>query len=81
MNAKRMDLADRIKRLVDSISKGTECLERGDHATWSGFRPAFAQKLKGGKPAPPHRDWVKSVVLPRAERALRHAERVLDRVD
>ena len=80
MNAKKAVL-DRIKRFEDALIKGHEYLESGKHADWQGFRPLFNTKRKSGKALPPHRDWVKNVFLPRTERALRNAERALQRIE
>ena len=73
-------LLDRIKRLEEAIAKANEYLESAKHANWSGFRPLFAPKMKDGKELPPHRDWVKNVFLPRMERALNRAERIIERL-
>jgi hypothetical protein len=74
MTSDRKAILDRIKHLEGSIAKATAYLERGEHATWVGFRPFFAKKLRAGKELPPHRDWVRNVFLPRAEKALKQAE-------
>lgn len=79
LNPKRIAVLKRIKRLEEAIVNGHEYLESGAHANWSGFRPLFAVKKRGGKELPPHKDWVKNVFLPRRERALERAERVLER--
>ena len=70
---------DRIKYLEEAITKGREYLESGAHTDWKGFRPLFAKKMRDGKALPPHKDWVKNVFLPSRERALRKAERLLER--
>jgi hypothetical protein len=80
MNAKKTVL-ERIKRFEEAITKGREYLESGKHANWQGFRPLFNAKVRSGKAVPPHKDWVKNVFLPRTERALRHAEKVLLRLE
>ena len=80
MNSKKTAIRDRIKHLEDAIAKGREYLENGSHAHWRGFRPLFADKVRNGKPEPPHRDWVKHVFLPRRERALRKAENTLEKL-
>ncbi len=80
MNVKKKALLDRIKRLEDGISKAHEYLETGKHANWHRFRALFAVKVKDGKALPPHKDWVKNVFLPRHERALRKAEKVLEKL-
>jgi hypothetical protein len=37
--------------------------------------------VRGGAKLPPHRDWVKNVFLPRRERALKSAEKVLQKLE
>ena len=81
MNAKRKAVLDRIKNLEQAIAKGQEYLESGKDAHWAEFRPLFASKFRDGKELPPHKDWVKNVFIPRMERALDRAERVLERLD
>lgn len=81
MNAKRKAVFDRIESLEDAIIKAKEYLEDGKHANWPGFRPLFASKLKNGKELPPHKDWVKNVFLPRMEKAMSRAEKILERLD
>jgi hypothetical protein len=78
MNAKRKAILDRIELLEDAIRKANEYLESGKHADWHGFRPLFDRKLKEGKELPPHKDWVKNVFLPRREKALSRAEKLLE---
>jgi hypothetical protein len=80
METKKMEVLDRIKHYEESIAKGREYLESGKHADWKGFRPLFAPKLRDGKQVPPHKDWVKNVFLPRLERAVRRAEKALERL-
>ena len=81
MNPKKKSVIDRIKNLEDAISKGSEYLESGKHADWRGFRAFFTPKVRDGKELPPHRDWVKNVFLPRMEKALSRAEKILDKLD
>ena len=81
MNAKRKAVLDRIESIEQAIAKAREYLESGKHAHWSGFRPVFVRKPKDGKELPPHKDWVKNVFLPRMEKALRRAEKVVERLD
>ncbi len=81
MNQKRQAVLDRIKRLEEAITRGREYLETGKHARWHGFRPLFTAKVRDGRELPPHRDWVKNVFLPRRERALKYAQKVLARLD
>ena len=80
MNPETRAILDRIKNLEEAIAKGREYLESGAHAYWNGFRPLFVNKMRDGKALPPHKDWVKNVFLPRRERALREAERLLERL-
>jgi hypothetical protein len=81
MNAKTKPVLERIKAFEEAIIKGREYLQSGKHASWTGFRPLFNTKMKSGKPAPPHRDWVKNVFIPKNERALRRAEKILLRIE
>jgi hypothetical protein len=78
--SKTKAVLDRIKRLEEAIAKGNEYLESGRHANWIGFRPWFASKIIDGKVLPPHKDWVKNVFLPRMEKALNRAERILEKL-
>ena len=80
IDEKRKSVLARIESLEQAIRKGTEYLENGTHADWHGFRPLFIDKVKDGKMLPPHRVWVKHVFLPRRQRALARAERILDRL-
>ncbi|HUU11644.1 MAG TPA: hypothetical protein VM431_14045 [Phycisphaerae bacterium] len=81
MNSKKKAILDRIKHLEDAIAKGREYLESGKHAHWHGFRPWSVDKVRDGKTLPPHKDWVKNVFLPREERALKKAEKALEKTD
>jgi hypothetical protein len=80
MNAKRKAVLDRIESLEQAIRKAREYLESGQHADWHRFRPRFDRKLRDGKELPPHKDWVKNVFLPRTEKALSRAEKILERL-
>lgn len=80
MNLKKKAILDRIKHLEEAIAKGHEYLESGEHAHWHGFRPLFVPKVRDGKTLPPHRDWVKNVFIPMQERALRKAEKTLEKL-
>jgi len=80
MDVKQKAVLERIKHLEDAIAKGREYLESGAHANWRGFRPLFVAKKRNGKELPPHPDWVRNVFLPRRERALKQAERVLEKL-
>jgi hypothetical protein len=81
MNEKRKAVLERIDSLEEAVAKAREFLESGQHANWSGFRPLFARKFKDGKELPPHRDWVKNVFLPRKEKALRRAEKLIEQFE
>ena len=81
MNLKKKAVFDRIKYLEEGIAKGREYLESGKHAGWGRFQPLFDKKVRDGKVLPPHKDWVKNVFLPRFERALARAEKVLEKLD
>ena len=81
VNSKKKAILDRIKHLEDAIAKGREYLETGKHSHWHGFRPLFVDKVRDGKTLPPHKDWVKNVFLPRQERALKRAEKALEKTD
>jgi hypothetical protein len=80
-DAKRKAVLERIKSYEEAIVKGREYLESGEHADWQGFRPLFNAKVRSGEKLPPHRDWVRNVYIPRLERALRNAEKVLQRLE
>jgi hypothetical protein len=77
---KRKAVLDRIESLEEDILRAKEYLESGKHANWSGFRPLFVNKFKNGKELPPHKDWVENVFLPRKEKALRRAEKLIERI-
>ena len=81
ISAKRKAVLDRITSLEQAVAKANEYLESGRHADWSGFRPLFARKFRYGEELPPHKDWVKNVFLPRTEKALRHAEKILEQFE
>jgi hypothetical protein len=81
MNAKRKAVLDSIELLGQAIRKAREYLESGKHANWNGFRPLFNRKLRDGKELPPHGDWVKNVFLPRKEKALSRAEKILQQLN
>ena len=81
MNAKRKAVLDRIDSLEQAIARAREYLESGKHAHWSGFRPLFVHKLRDGKELPPHKDWIKNVFLPGNEKALKRAEKTLERLE
>lgn len=81
MTAKRHVVLQRIRSLEESITRANEYLDAGLNADWPGFRPLFVRKVRDGKQLPPHDDWVRNVYLPRAEKALSKAERLLERLD
>ena len=76
----RRAVLDRIQRLEEAIAKANEYLTSGQHAHWKGFRPLFTDKVRSGQELPPHNDWIKNVFLPRMEKALNRAERILERI-
>src|SRR5262249_36770342 len=78
---KRKAVLERIKHLEQAIVRAKEYLESGKHAHWHIFRPWFVDKVRDGEILPPHRDWVKNVFLPRSERSLARAQRVLERLE
>lgn len=77
---KRKSIFDRIRHLEDALTKGREYLATGEHAAWQGFRPMFFDKVKDEKIAPPHKDWIRNVFIPRSERALKKAQDQLDKL-
>jgi len=79
--SKKKTVLDRIQIIEDAIAKEREYLETGAHADWSAFRPLFADKVRDGKPLPPHKDWVKNFFIPSHERALRRAEKLLESLE
>jgi hypothetical protein len=79
MNVKKKAILDRIASIEEAIRRANEFLETGQHADWHKFRPLFDHKLKDGKEAPPHKAWVKNVILRRAEKALAQTEKLLQR--
>jgi len=81
LNAKRKAVLERIESLEEDISRAREYLQSGKHAHWSQFRPLFVSKFKEGKELPPHKDWVKNVFLPRKEKALKRAEKLVERFE
>lgn len=80
-NLKKKAILDRVKSLEDEIVKAREYLETGVHAHWHGFHPLFKWKVKGGEVQPPHKEWVQNVFLPSREKALRKAEKLIDRFE
>ena len=78
---KRKDILERIRSFEDAIRRANEYLGSGKHANWIGFRPTFSDKTRGDRRVPPHKDWVRNVYLPRMERALARAERLLEKFD
>lgn len=80
LTAKRRAVLERIRSLEDAIGRAREYLQCGSHANWPGFRPFFSPKVQDGKELPPHKDWVRKVYLPRVEKALTRAEKVLEQL-
>jgi len=81
MNPKKKAVLDRIKSIEQAIGRAREYLQSGKHADWSGFQPVFVRKLKDGKELPPHKDWVRNFFLPGMEKALKKAEKIVERLD
>lgn len=80
MNGKRKAVLERIASLEQAVGIAREYLESGNYAGWRGFRPMFVSKVKDGRELPPHKDWVKNVFLHRKEKALRRAEKIVERI-
>jgi hypothetical protein len=80
MNVEKKAVLERIKHHEEAIAKGRAYLESGLFADWHGFRPLFDAKVKDGKTLPPHKDWVKNVFLPRQEKALSKALKILEKL-
>jgi hypothetical protein len=81
MITKRNAVLQRIRSLEESIARANEYLESGSNADWVGFRPLFVRKVREGKELPPHKDWVRNVYLPRVEKAVSRAERLLEQLN
>jgi hypothetical protein len=81
VSAKKRAVLDRIASLEEAIARAKEYLENGKHADWSGFRPLFVRKIKNGEDLPPNKSWVAKVFLPRQEKALRRAEKLIEQFD
>ena len=81
MDLKKKALIERIQRHEEALTKAHEYLETGAHSDWHGFRALFAQKIKDGQLAPPHRDWITNVFIPHFEKAIHKAERKLDQIE
>lgn len=79
-DAKTRAVLERIRSIEDAISRARAYLESGAHADWHAFRPLLVPKVRNGQELPPHADWIRNVFLPRKERALRDAERALERL-
>ena len=79
--SKKKTIVDRIQILEDAIAKAREYLETGAHADLDAFRPLFADKMRDGKPLPPHKDWIKNVFIPGYERTLQRAEKLLEKLE
>lgn len=77
---KRAAILGHIESLQDGLHKAKAYLESGEHAHYRGFRALFTVKDVQGKELPPHRDWVRNVYVPRTEKALDRAERILERL-
>ncbi len=80
MDSKKKSVLDRIKHLEEAIAKGREYLESEKGGDWHGFRSLFTEKVANDKVLPPHKEWVKNVFLPRQEKALRRAQKILEKL-
>ena len=69
-------IRERIERMTDALIKANEYLVNGTHSHWHGFRAMFTDKA-----CPPHKDWVQNVFIPRCERALRNALKLMEKLD
>ena len=78
---KKRSIENRIRRLEAGIKLANQYLETGEHADWAGFRPLFWYKWKGDEICPPHKDWVKNVVIKRLEREITKANKALKRLE
>jgi len=78
---KKKEILKRISDIEEGMAKAREYLQTGAHAHWHGFKPFFKEKGRDGKILPPHKDWVKNVFIPNSERALRKAEKLIDRLE
>lgn len=78
---KKKAIQNRIDDLEDEVAKACEYLQTGTNTHWHGFRPFFKEKVRDGKMLPPYKDWVKNVFIPSRERALRKAEKLIDRIE
>ena len=81
MNPKEKAVLERMKSHEDALVKAKEYLETGAHSNWLGFRAWLAPKIKDGREMPPHQDWVRNVFIPSHEKAIRKAERILERME
>ena len=81
INAKEKAVLERIRSHENALVKAREYLATGAHSNWHGFRPWFVPKIKDGREMPPHKDWVKNVLIPSFEKAIRKSERILERLE
>lgn len=81
MDLKKKNIIERIQRHEEALVKAREYLETGAHSDWHGFRGFVTQKVKDGRVAPPHKDWIKNVFIPNCEKAIHWAERKLDQFE
>ena len=80
MDPKVQAVVKHIERIEDAIIKGANSGERRPRRL-ARFSVVFHNKVQNGKAAPPHRDWVQNVFLPRSERAVERAEKALQRLE
>lgn len=81
MDPKNKAVLERINSIEEALTKAREYLATGAHADWHGFRPLLTPKIKDGRKVPPHEDWVKNVFVPNHQKAMREAEKKLDRLN
>ena len=82
IEAKRRAIENRIRGLERQRQMAEEYLETGAHADRLP-QPLFVQKLdENGKPLPPHKDWVKNVILKKwIPRRLAECNKALKRLE
>ena len=81
MDAKKKAILDRIEHLESDIAKARAYLESGKLAHLPGSYPLFTEKERNGKTLPPHKDWVKSKLLPWYEGSLKSAKKALEKME
>ena len=80
-NVTRKAVLKRLLSIEDAIVRARAYLRTGEHANWAGFRPLFVPKLRAnGDLAPPHKEWIRNVYIPRMEKDLVRTEKILERI-